>query len=77
MMNLRPVIHFTGQCGYDQPPPFHPAEVYPELGALAAETAPDNAIYAGVRTLLHHLGYDAKNYGTAAWNPLSDRVARE
>lgn len=74
-MNLRPVIHFTGQCGYDQPPPFHPAEVYPELGARAAETAPDNAIYAGVRTLLRHLGYDAKNYGTPEWSPLSDLVS--
>ena len=84
-MKLRPVIHFTSQTGYEQAPPFHPEETYPEFAAvdgtvkgfgdLGSQTAPSNPIYAGVRTLLRHLGYNAKNYGTPAWSPLSDLVS--
>ena len=74
-MNPRPVIHFCGQTRYEQPPPFHPGAAYAELGELAAETTASNPIYGGVRTLLQHLGYDAQNYGTPRWNPLSDLVA--
>ena len=70
-MKLRPVIHFTSQTGYEQAPPFHPEETYPEFGAVDGfggfgnQTAPSNPIYAGVRTLLRHLRYDATNYGSA------------
>ena len=55
-------------------PPFHPPERYPELGFLPGATDPDNAVYAGVRSLLAGLGYDAQRFGTAAWSPLSDLV---
>jgi uncharacterized protein (DUF362 family) len=73
-MNIRPVIHFTSETGYEQPVPFHPEESYPELAELAVETSERNPIYAGVRALLQHLGYDAENVGSASWNPLSDLV---
>jgi uncharacterized protein (DUF362 family) len=73
-MMRRPVLHFTGQDGYHQPLPFHPAERYPELGFLPADLAPGNLIYAGVRELLRALGYDAARFGTPAWSPLGDLV---
>ena len=74
-MNPRPVMHFTGESGYPQPPPFHPGESYPELGALAAQTTASNPVYAGVRALLQGMDYDARHRGSAAWNPLSDLVS--
>ena len=74
-MNPRPVMHFTGESAYNQAPPYHPGESYPELGPLAAQTAGNNPIYAGVRTLLLAMGYDAPHRGSAAWNPLSDLVS--
>jgi uncharacterized protein (DUF362 family) len=73
-MQLRPVIHFTGQDGYHQPPPYHPPEQYPELDFLKGETERGNRIYAGVRELLRGLGYDAARFGGREWSPLSDLV---
>jgi len=32
---------------------------------------PDNAVYAGVRDLLHRLGHDAENHGSEIWKPWS------
>jgi uncharacterized protein (DUF362 family) len=52
--------------------PYDPPERYPEYqeGGLDA----DNAVYAGVRDLLHGLGLDAGNYGTERWNPLKEII---
>ena len=74
-MRARPILCFTGQKGYDAPLPYHPPERYPELGFLPAETCAGNGIYAGVRGMLHGLGYDAARFGSPAWSPLSDLVA--
>jgi len=55
---------------YPERPPFHPDTQYPEL-PFAADTASSNPAYAGVRELLHLLGYDRERFGTPAWNPLA------
>jgi uncharacterized protein (DUF362 family) len=73
-VRLSPVVHFTGQTGYDVPLPYAPPETYPELGFLGSTTAPDNRIYAAVREMLRALGYDARRYGSPQWSPLSDLV---
>jgi uncharacterized protein (DUF362 family) len=73
-MARAPVIHFTGQTAYPQPPPFHPPEAYPELDFLPVERIPDNRVYAGVRRMLRALGYDRERFGTPSWSPLSDFV---
>ena len=73
-MRITPVIHFTGSDRYPETLPYHPPERYPELGFLGPETDPGNAVYAGVRTLLHGLGYDAARFGTPDCSPLSVRV---
>jgi len=73
-MRIKPAFCFTGQDGYHQPCPYHPPERYPELGFLPDDLAPDNRIYAGMRSLLHGMGYDAERYGTSDWSPLSDLV---
>jgi len=75
-MSKRPVIHFTGQVGYEIPLPYHPPERYPELGFLPEDTCAENRVYAGVREMLRALGYDAGNFGTADWSPLSALVGR-
>jgi uncharacterized protein (DUF362 family) len=53
--------------------PFHPSEHYPEL-ARTELSGQDNPVYRAVRQALHLLGFDAANYGTAAWNPLRHMV---
>jgi len=75
-MQLRPVIHFTGQKGYHQPLPYHPPERFPELGFLGPDTDSSNEIYAGVRRMLRVLEYDAERFGTQEWSPLSDLAPR-
>ncbi|MGH0034425.1 MAG: DUF362 domain-containing protein [Myxococcota bacterium] len=69
-----PTIHFTGQESYPERPPFHPPERFPELDFLPDDLDPGNGVYAGVRTLLRAMGYDAARFGTPEWSPLSDLV---
>jgi uncharacterized protein (DUF362 family) len=60
-------------------PPYGPGQAYPELAPLLADAAAagaPNPVYAGVRAALRGLGLDAERFGTAAWNPLGDCVAR-
>ncbi len=60
-------------------PPYGPGEAYPELAPLLGDAAAGGApnhVYAGVRAALRGLGLDADRFGTAAWNPLGDCVAR-
>ncbi len=73
-MQLKPVIHLTGQREYPRPLPFHPPQRYPELDFLPPDTCAGNGVYSGVRTLLRGLGCDAARFGTPDWSPLSDLV---
>ena len=72
-MQERPAIAWIDQRSYGALP-WHPPERYPELDFLPAATDPANRIYAGVRSLLGALGYDAARAGTPDWSPLSDLV---
>ena len=53
---------------YNQEPPFHPSERYPELAFREVSRQP-NLPYAKLRQLLRDLDYDAQRYGTSSWNP--------
>jgi uncharacterized protein (DUF362 family) len=57
---------------YPKNPPFHPPEKYPEYPF--DETDSTNTVYSFVRELLHQLGLDSENYGTARWNPLKELI---
>jgi uncharacterized protein (DUF362 family) len=72
-MTHRPALAWIAQRSYGALP-WHPPERYPELDFLPAATDPGNGVYAGVRSLLAALGYDAARFGTPAWSPLSDLV---
>ncbi len=54
---------------YNDRPPFHPAEGYPELAFPQRSEAP-NWPYRLLRELLRDLGLDTANFGTPRWNPL-------
>ncbi|HVZ39609.1 MAG TPA: DUF362 domain-containing protein [Candidatus Kapabacteria bacterium] len=65
-----------GQAAYPNAvsnPGFHPSERYPEYPFDDLSPEP-NDVYRQVRELLHKLGLDAANYGTAAWNPFGEIV---
>ena len=55
---------------YSTQPPFDPSERFPEYPANGGLSTQPNSVYAGVRSMLHRLGYDAAAYGTGRWNPL-------
>lgn len=63
---------------YPRDPPFHPDQIYAELGRLHPDGIPlstvPNPVYAAVRRLFRSLGFDAENVGTAQWNPLKGLV---
>lgn len=60
--------------GYPWQPPFEPGEPFPEYPFGSAGTA-ENPVYAMVRQTLADLGYDARRFGTADWNPLGEFVS--
>ena len=64
----------TGEAAYPLRTPYHPSEQYPEYPFAAHGAAEPNHVYAGVRQLLHDLGYDREPYGTRLWNPLGHLV---
>ncbi|MEK7641480.1 MAG: DUF362 domain-containing protein [Patescibacteria group bacterium] len=68
----------TGATEYFETAPYHPDEAYPEypFGVDTISTGVKNPAYSGVREVLHTLGFDAQNYGTKNWNPLSDIIAK-
>jgi len=75
-MNAKRVsyIRDAGVKGYGVAPPFNPPLAWPELSRLPYEVEldPANRIYGMVRDALLHLGLDAANAETDAWNPLGD-----
>ncbi len=64
--------HWEGDAKYPANSPFHPHTAYPEYAMKAI--GGQNAVYQGVRNLLHLLGLDEENYGTAAWNPFGSLI---
>lgn len=60
---------------YPRVAPFNPSEPYPEypFGSEQLSSEP-NLVYGAIRTLLHVLGMDDENYGTADWNPLGEVI---
>ena len=59
--------------------PFAPGKAYPEIGRLLSDAASGNEpnpAYEGVRGALHALGLDSERFGSEAWNPLGELVAR-
>jgi uncharacterized protein (DUF362 family) len=62
----------AAQAKYPANPPFHPGTAYPEYAGKV--TGGENSVYEGVRNLLHLLGLDDANYGTAAWNPFGELI---
>lgn len=67
-----------GVRAYPTDVPYGPAERYPEFAecAWADKTEAHNEVYAAVRNVLFGMGLDEDRYGTRAWNPLGDLVAR-
>lgn len=62
---------------YPTVPPFHPAEIYPEMrrqGEVQFSPAPANDVYAQMRRLFLCYGLDADRFGGPDWNPLGDWV---
>ncbi len=68
-----------GRPGYEGiAAPWGPGKSYPEIDRLLGEgsdSGPFNDVYASVRAALFALGLDAKNFGTADWNPVGALVA--
>lgn len=60
----------TGAAEYPRAAPYHPSQAYPEYPFPDSLAPEPNHVYAGVRHLLHDLGYDAANYDAPRWNPL-------
>lgn len=56
--------------------PFDPPECYREFAELdyTMQYNSNNEVYRAVREILHQMGFDESNYGTAMWNPLKEIV---
>ena len=67
------VVTTEEAVGYSSVPPFHPHETYPEC-PFDERAHVRNPAYAMVRGLLSRMGLDARNYGSAAWNPLGGLI---
>lgn len=67
---MQPISVIHTKPVYPQSAPYHPSQAYPEYPFPNHIAGEENAVYDGVRELLHQLGYDKGHYGTKAWNPL-------
>jgi uncharacterized protein (DUF362 family) len=65
-------VRTSQHASYPRACPFHPPEKYPEL--IATGIDPENAVYPMVRSTFIDLGLDAKNTGTAQWNPFGEII---
>lgn len=54
---------------------FNPSKIYPEGIDISLKS--DSKIYDQVRTILHDMGLDKKNYGSKDWNPFGDFIKTE
>jgi uncharacterized protein (DUF362 family) len=58
--------------------PWAPGKNYPEIVRLLGDGSRDgpfNEVYGAVRSALHGLGLDTRNFGNADWNPLGEWVS--
>lgn len=67
------IVEVEGFAHYPVVPPFGPDVRFPELKEFCVQRE-CNPVYAAVRSAWFHLGFDAENYGTPQWNPLSEIV---
>ncbi|MCB1152587.1 DUF362 domain-containing protein [bacterium] len=74
MTQKRAAVLIDPKVTYCKTPPFHPAEIYPELSGFCEGTDAENRVYGHVRECLKNLGLDAGNFGTAAWNPFGELI---
>jgi uncharacterized protein (DUF362 family) len=75
MLDYKKVGLVKEECVYNNIPPFHPSEIYPEFkDSLISDF--DNPAYRGVRKVLHLLGLDNENYGRENWNPLKEMIKK-
>lgn len=63
----------TGDAIYNDEPPFHPAESWPET-PFPERSARPNPAYGMLRRALIDLGMDRARVGTAGWNPLGELI---
>lgn len=73
LTDQRQVALVHEEARYLQAPPYNASEAYPEWQGAAC-SAESNPAYRAVRQLLHALGLDQAQYGTAEWNPLGDLI---
>ena len=68
---MKVALYKNDVSAYAEEPPYHPAELYPELRARGfRETLPANTVYGAVRNTLQLLGLDAERNASENWNPL-------
>jgi uncharacterized protein (DUF362 family) len=58
---------------YNEEPPFHPDQRYPESPFEEISGSP-NFPYQSLRDLLRQLGYDISHFGTSKWNPFGEFI---
>ncbi len=63
----------TGSATYNEQPPFHPAEDWPELRFPQRASGP-NPAYGLLRRAFVDLGMDRGRFGTPAWNPFGELI---
>lgn len=61
---------------YPDHSPFDPQHSFPEYPFGPDAVSSENLVYDAVRTVLQSAGLDRSHYGTPAWNPLGDLVAK-
>ena len=67
------VATVTGSATYNEQPPFHPAEDWPELRFPQRSSGP-NPAYGLLRKAFADLGMDRGRFGTPAWNPFGELI---
>jgi uncharacterized protein (DUF362 family) len=70
--DLEPVALVAVNGSYPAAAPYHPDQAFPEYGSRPTGAA--NPVYAAVRQLFAHLGFDAGRFGTSSWNPLGHLI---
>lgn len=62
------------QAGYPVAPPFRPHKQFPELGGKVKHAAAENIVYDLLRSMLHGMNFDSRNFGTDKWNPFGEFI---
>lgn len=67
-------LYIDETMSYERSPRFRPRAFYPEAPYGGEMPFASPTVYKGIRELLRMQGLDEGNFGTAAWNPLSELV---